>query len=80
MDARTGRVIAQNVYLPTRVSEAPSDPPGSRVFSASMGRALGKFLPDRQQVKYTKGDQIRKQRAKKEARITEQEEQDKDDD
>jgi len=52
------------VYLPTRVTEAPADPPGSRVFSASMGRALGKFLPDSDEVKYTNGVEIRRRRAK----------------
>lgn len=63
VDPRTGKIITQSVYLPTRVTEAPSNPPGSRVFSASMGRALGKFLPDSDEVKYTNGVEIRRRRA-----------------
>jgi len=43
-DPRTGRVTPHDIYLPNRVSEAPADPPGSRVYSCSMGRALEKFV------------------------------------
>lgn len=50
--AITGRTVPYDVYLPTRVSDAPANPPGSRVFSAAMGRALGKFIPNDDAVKF----------------------------
>ena len=43
-DPRSGKALSYDIYLPTRVSDAPADPPGSRIFSASMGRALGASL------------------------------------
>jgi hypothetical protein len=47
-----GRTVPYDVYLPTRVSDAAANPPGSRVFSAAMGRALGKFIPNDGAVKF----------------------------
>ena len=47
--------MPHDIYLPARVSDAPANPPGSRVFSAAMGRALGKFIPNDGEVKFCQG-------------------------
>jgi len=42
------------------VSDAPANPPGARIFSANMGRALGTFLPHSDHPKFCKPRQAKK--------------------